>query len=274
MSLEHPGLEGPFGPVDTAVNAAPRQPATRSEFPLERFRSKLFDLLLGLWTALFAPAALVLALCGRPEIAVRRTARAWARGTLRILSWSVGLTYVERGRTNIPAEPCLIVANHQSTWETIAFLALIPNVAIVAKEELLKIPVFGWFLRHAPMIIIDRDGGTKALRKMIDDTRTALESGRPVLIFPEGTRRSVSAKIEFKRGTEILYGKLGCKVLPVSVNSGHFWGPDQPNKRPGIVAVDYLEIVEPGLSGIEFTRHLEGLLEASRRNAAGELWRT
>lgn len=271
MSLEHPGCKAPVEPETAAPAVHIRSlPELGGSF-VERFRSKLFDVVLVLWTALFAPAALALALLGRPPMAVRRTARAWARGTLRILNWSVGLTYVERGRDNIPEEPCLIVANHQSTWETIAFLALIPNVAIVAKEELLRIPVFGWFLRNAPMIIIDRDSGTKALRTMIEGSRTALECGRPVLIFPEGTRRSVSAKIEFKRGVEILYAKLGCKVLPVSLNSGHFWGPDRANKRPGTISVDYLNTIEPGLGKFEFTCHLMLLLEGSRRNASGDL---
>ena len=238
---------------------------------MRRIRSKLFDVALVLWTALFAPAAVALALCGTPERAVRRTARAWARGTLRLLGWCVGLTYVEEGQENIPTEPCLIVANHQSTWETFAFLALVPDVAIVAKQELLGIPVFGWFLRNAPMILIDRESGTKAVRKMVDESRTALAGGRSVLIFPEGTRRSASAKIEFKRGIEILYTRLGCRVLPVSVNSGHFWAPDRPYKRSGTIWVNYLGTIEPGLGGAEFTRQSQAVLDRARRNAVGEL---
>jgi 1-acyl-sn-glycerol-3-phosphate acyltransferase len=183
-------------------------------------RSKLFDVALAVWTALFAPAVLALILAGTPERAVRRTARVWSRGALRLLGWCVGLTHVERGLENIPREPCLIVANHQSTWETFAFLALFPDVAIVAKRELLAIPVFAWFLRKSPMILIDRDSGSTALRKMIDESRAALQAGRSVLIFPEGTRRGVSARIEFKRGIELLYAKLDRKVLPVALNSG------------------------------------------------------
>jgi len=238
---------------------------------MRRIRSKLFDVALVLWTALFAPAAVALALCGTPERAVRRTARAWARGTLRLLGWCVGLTYVEEGQENIPTEPCLIIANHQSTWETFAFLALVPDVAIVAKQELLGIPVFGWFLRNAPMILIDRESGMKAVRKMVDESRTALAGGRSVLIFPEGTRRSASAKIEFKRGIEILYTRLGCRVLPVSVNSGHFWAPDRPYKRSGTIWVNYLGTIEPGLGGAEFTRQSQAVLDRARRNAVGEL---
>jgi 1-acyl-sn-glycerol-3-phosphate acyltransferase len=238
---------------------------------MRRIRSKLFDVALVLWTALFAPAAVALALCGTPERAVRRTARAWARGTLRLLGWCVGLTYVEEGQENIPTEPCLIIADHQSTWETFAFLALMPDVAIVAKQELLGIPVFGWFLRNAPMILIDRESGTKAVRKMVDESRTALAGGRSVLIFPEGTRRSASAKIEFKRGIEILYTRLGCRVLPVSVNSGHFWAPDRPYKRSGTIWVNYLGTIEPGLGAAEFTRQSQAVLDRARRNAVGEL---
>jgi 1-acyl-sn-glycerol-3-phosphate acyltransferase len=247
-------------------------PLARTRSPaLQRLRSRLFDVILVLWTAAFAPAALVLALLGAPERAVRRTARAWARGTLRLLGWCVGLTYVEEGLENIPSEPCLIVANHQSTWETLAFLALFPDIAIVAKRELLTIPVFAWFLRNAPMILIDRDSGTKAMRKMVDESRAALAGGRSVLIFPEGTRRSVSAKIEFKRGIEILYSKLDAKVLTVALNSGHFWAPGEPYKRAGTITVDYLAPIEPGLAGAEFTRRSQALLERARRNAFGEL---
>ena len=246
--------------------------ARRSRHPgLERVRSRLFDVVLVVWTGLFAPAALAPALCGKPERAVRRTARAWARGTLRLLGWCVGLTYVELGQENIPSEPCLIVANHQSTWETLAFLALFPDVAIIAKRELLTIPIFAWFLRNAPMILIDRDSGTKAVRKMVEESRAALAAGRSVLIFPEGTRRSVSEKIEFKRGIEILYAKLDARVLPVALNSGHFWSPDQPYKRSGIITVDYLDAIEPGLAGAEFTRRSQDVIERARRNAFGEL---
>ena len=183
------------------------------------------------------------------------------------LNGIVGLTYAERGRHNIPGEPCLIVANHQSTWETLAFLILFPDVAIVAKKELLRIPVFSWFLRKSPMILIDRDSGSKAVRKMVDESRAAIAQGRSVLIFPEGTRKSVSEPIAFKRGVELLYTKLDRPVLPVALNSGHFWGPGQRFKRGGTVAVTYLAPIPSGLSGSQFTRKAEELLEAQRHQS-------
>jgi 1-acyl-sn-glycerol-3-phosphate acyltransferase len=232
---------------------------------VQRVRSTLFDLLLALWTGLFVPVLAILWLCGSPERSVRLTSRLWARGILAGLKWLVGLTYTERGRHNIPDEPCLIIANHQSTWETLAFLILFPDVAIVAKQELLTIPIFSWFLRKSPMILIDRESGSKAVRKMIDESRAALAQGRSVLIFPEGTRRPVSEPVEFKRGVELLYTKLDRPVLPVALNSGLFWEPGRTYKRAGTISVSYLRPIQPGLAGHEFTREAEQLLEAERR---------
>jgi 1-acyl-sn-glycerol-3-phosphate acyltransferase len=234
---------------------------------MQRIRSKLFDIFLALWTALFTPALALLWLCGSPERGVRSASRLWARGILVGLNWLVGLTYVERGHHNIPDEPCLIIANHQSTWETLAFLVLFPDVAIVAKQELLTIPVFSWFLRNSPMILIDRESGPKAVRKMVEESRAALAQGRSVLIFPEGTRKPASEPVAFKRGVELLYSKLDRVVLPVALNSGHFWGPDRPFKRSGTIAVSYLDPIRPGLPGNEFTRRAEQLLEAERRQS-------
>ncbi|WP_262032088.1 lysophospholipid acyltransferase family protein [Microvirga sp. Mcv34] len=234
---------------------------------MPRIRSILFDLLLAVWTGLFAPVLVILWLCGSPERGVRLASRLWARGILVGLKWSVGLTYTERGQHNIPDEPCLIIANHQSTWETLAFLVLFPDVAIVAKQELLTIPVFSWFLRKSPMILIDRESGSKAIRKMVEESEAALAQGRSVLIFPEGTRKPASEPIEFKRGVELLYVKLGRPVLPVALNSGHFWGPGRTYKRAGAISVSYLDPIPPGLTAREFMRRAEHLLEAERRSS-------
>ena len=232
---------------------------------LQHVRSKLFDVLFAVWTALFAPVLAVLWMCGSPERAVRRATRVWARGILFGLRGVVGLSYEERGERNIPDEPCLIIANHQSTWETLAFLVLFPDVAIIAKKELLTIPVFSWFLRKSPMILIDRESGAKAIRKMIDESQAALAQGRSVLIFPQGSRMPVDEPVEFKRGVEFLYTKLGRPVLPVALDSGRFWGPDQAVKRAGTISVSYLSPIQPGLSGREFMLQAERLLESESK---------
>jgi 1-acyl-sn-glycerol-3-phosphate acyltransferase len=238
---------------------------------LQSARSRLFDALVVAWTAMFLPALVVLLVLGRPRSPIRATSRLWARGILFLLKWTVGLTHVEWGRQNIPEGPCLVVANHQSQWETIAFLTLVPNVAIVAKSELLAIPVMGWFLRHSPMIMIDRERGGSAIRHMLAEARKALAQGRPVLIFPEGSRKSVASDVEFKRGIELLYLQLGVTVLPVALDSGRFWGADLPFKRRGSITVSYLPPIEPGLSGSEFIQRAQRAVQDALANRLGPL---
>jgi 1-acyl-sn-glycerol-3-phosphate acyltransferase len=159
----------------------------------------------------------------------------------------------------------LIVANHQSTWETLAALVLFPDVAIVAKQELLAVPVFGWFLRHSPMIVIDREAGAKALREMVEQSKAALSNGRSVLVFPEGSRQPISERVRFKRGAELLYSKLGVPVVPMALDSGRFWSPSAPFRRKGTITVSFLEPIAPGLAGAEFTQRAETALEAERK---------
>jgi 1-acyl-sn-glycerol-3-phosphate acyltransferase len=233
-------------------------------------RSLLFAVYWAAWTTLFLVPLVIFLLSGSPQRPIRRATRLWARGILAGLRRIVGLRYVEEGRQHLPAEPCLIVANHQSTWETLAFLVLVPDVAIVAKRELLAIPVVGWFLRRSPMIIIDRGNGTQALRTMIDEGRAAVAAGRSVLIFPEGTRGGIAAPLRFKRGVELLYGRLGLPVVPVAVNSGLFW-PGGMSTRAGTVVVSYLAAVAPGLPAAEFLRCTEAAIdrELDRWRSAG-----
>ena len=225
-------------------------------------RSKAFDILLGAWTALFG--LIIPLLLGVGSTRLRAVSRAWVAGVLFLLRYVVGLRHVVIGEENRPDKACLIVCNHQSTWETIALLVVFPDVAIVAKEELLKIPVFGWYLQRSPMITIDREFGTQALRRMVEGAKQALGDGRPVLLFPEGTRKSPDEPIEFKRGVELLYGRLDVPVLPVVVNSGRFWNIDKTAKRAGTITVSFLPPLPPGLPGGEMMQRAAEAMEAER----------
>ncbi len=213
---------------------------------MQKIRSYLFAGLWTLWTAIFGLVLIVvIALGSRPKM-VRACTRVWARGVISLLKWVVGITHHIDGLENLPAEPCLIVSNHQSAWETITYLLFFPEVAIITKIELLKIPVFGAYLKRSPMIPIDRDAGTKALRQMVDEGQRALEHGRSVLIFPEGTRQAPDANVEFKRGVELLYSKLNAPLLPVAMNSGRFWLPGNQTKRAGVIRVAILPSIPAG----------------------------
>ncbi|MEF2554466.1 lysophospholipid acyltransferase family protein [Aurantimonas sp. A2-1-M11] len=231
---------------------------------MQSLRSRTFDVLFAGWTALLGLGIPLLVLFRAPDRTIRSVSRLWARGVLFELKHIVGLDYVENGREHLPDEPCLIVCNHQSTWETIAFLLLVPDVAIVAKHELIRVPVFAWYLKRSPMIIIDREVGTRALKIMMSEARAALARGRSVLVFPEGTRGSGRDSLAFKRGVGVLYSKLNVPVLPVTVDSGQYWGRDQPFKRAGTITVSYHPPIRPGLAANEFIRVAEASIEGAR----------
>lgn len=226
-------------------------------------RSAAFDIVLAVWTGLFAVGIPWFAIVGGSEKTIRSVTRLWARGILASLRVVVGLKHAENGSRC--DTPCLIISNHQSTWETLAFLVMAPDVAIIAKKELLSIPVLGWYLRRSPMIIIDRASGAKSFSTMLEQSRQALSSGRSILIFPEGSRKGPREPVKFKRGAGLLYKHLAVPALPVALNSGCFWstagsGP----KSPGTITVSFLPIIPPGLTEAEFTTTTERLLEAER----------
>jgi 1-acyl-sn-glycerol-3-phosphate acyltransferase len=181
-----------------------------------------------------------------------------------MLSGIVGLKYVLWNGESAPSGPSLIISNHQSMWETLAALVLFPDVAIVAKRELLRIPVMGWYLRRSPMILINRDAAANALRQMVDQSRAAVAAGRSVLIFPEGTRKRVGAPIEFKRGVELLYKMLDVPSIPMVVNSGSFWGIGGGPLRPGVITVALAAPVDPKLSSRDFIKTTTALMESEK----------
>lgn len=236
---------------------------------MSRLRSALFLPLLVLWTLLLAPAALLLALAKKPPAKVRAFSRFWARGVLGLLRVVGGLSCRQEGVENRPAGPALYVANHQSAWETIAFAVLVPDVAIVLKEELYRIPVFGWFLRHSPMIAIDRAGGASSLKKMFREGREAIAQGRSLLIFPEGTRRGPHERAEFQRGVVLLYKALGLPAVPVAHNAGLYWKGRSFELKPGTVRVVYGEALPPGLPDGEFLARITQDIYATRDRLVG-----
>jgi|TARA_R110002167_G_scaffold16828_1_gene65218 1-acyl-sn-glycerol-3-phosphate acyltransferase len=236
--------------------------AARTEGQVSTLRSLIFGALWGLWTVLFGLAIPFLWIARAKPSTVRMLSRVWARGVLSMLVGIVGLRHRERGREHVSRTPGLIVSNHQSTWETLAALVMFPDVAIVAKQELLHIPVMGWYLTNSPMILIDRASASAALREMTLQGRAALAAGRPVLIFPEGTRKAVGEPIVFRRGVEFLYKALGVPALPVVLDSGRFWSVGGLPKRAGIITVSFLEPISPGLSTKDFTRTAQASMHA------------
>jgi 1-acyl-sn-glycerol-3-phosphate acyltransferase len=145
-------------------------------------RSVLFNVALWSWTALMLVAALPWLLF--PPRLMLAHSRAWMRGVQFLLATIVGLEHEVRGRAAVPSGPAIFAFKHQSAWETLTVHLLVDGAAIALKRELTQIPLFGWCLVHAGMIRIDRAGGARALRSLIEGGRAALARGAPIVIFP------------------------------------------------------------------------------------------
>lgn len=230
--------------------------------PLAAPRALLFNLFFFVWTTLLALAVLPAApfLDGR---GMRGVARFWMRGIQGGLRLLVGLSYEVRGRENLPRTPVLIAAKHQSAWETLVFHLLVPELSVGLKDELTRIPIFGWYLLKGECVRIDRGGAGRALRSLIEGAKAATARGLSFLIFPEGTRRAPGEAPDYKAGVSALYAALALPVVPVALNSGLFWGRRAFLKRPGRITVAFLPAIEPGLERRRFMQALEERIETA-----------
>lgn len=222
-------------------------------------RSFLFDSMFYLWTALISVLATPMLLIS--QRATARVSEVWAIVSLLLLRLIVGLSYEVRGKHHLPQGTVIVALKHQSAWETVALWLLLKNPAIVLKQSLARIPVFGWYMRRGQAIIIDRDAGPKALRPMVAAARSAIADGRSIAIFPEGTRTSVGVRRPYHPGVAALYMQLGLPVVPVALNSGLFWGRRSFLKQSGKILVEFLPPIEPGLDRRHFMEALERRIE-------------
>ncbi len=196
-----------------------------------------------------------------------RAANLWARLVLFGLKWIAGTRVAVRGHLEDPR--VLVAAKHYSMWETVALLALLPGPAIVLKQSLLRVPLYGWYCRKMRMIAIDRKAGAKAIRLMHDQAERALAEGRPIVIFPEGTRRKPGAPPHYKSGVAGLYAQLHVPCVPVAHNSGLFWAGGFLRK-PGTIILEFLPAIPPGLPRRDFMLLLESRIEEASNRLLAE----
>ena len=212
-------------------------------------------------TALLGAAGLPLLLA--PRIWVMRFGRFWARCVLALLRAIVGLDGEIRGLEHLPSGPSIIAMKHQSAWDALILPVILGDPAIVLKRELLWVPFYGWYAARAGSIAIDRRGGAGALRRMVAVARRAAAAGRPIVIFPEGTRTAPGRRLAYQPGVAALYQALALPVVPAAVNSGLYWGRRAFLKRPGRIVLEFLEPIPPGLPRRELMPLLEARIEAA-----------
>jgi 1-acyl-sn-glycerol-3-phosphate acyltransferase len=223
-----------------------------------RLRAAVFNV--GYYAILIGHMLLFPILALLPASAGLAAVRSLVRGQL-LLSRLFGLKLEVRGREHLPQGGALIAAKHQSMWETFALFALFDQPAFVYKQELGKIPLFGFYLRKFGMIPIDRKGGRSALRQLATKTRAAIDAGQQVIIFPEGTRREPGAPPDYKFGVAMSYGEIKRPVTPIALNSGLFWSDYAWRGHTGTIIVEVLPPIPPGLPPKAFFEELQRAIE-------------
>ena len=157
------------------------------------------------------------------RIRYRFVVQNWCRCAVWLGKTLVGLRYEVHGAENVPSRPCVILAKHQSTWETFYLSALFEPLTQVLKRELLYVPFFGWAMAMLRPIAINRDNPKEALRQVASKGDELLKQKTWVLIFPEGTRVPFGTIGKFSRGGTALAVNAGLPVLPIAHNAGKFW---------------------------------------------------
>ena len=210
----------------------------------------------------------ILAIVGSPILLMpRRFVVAWSLVWIDFCLWwlriTCRLTHRGGGLENMPTGPVIFACKHQSSWETLAFSRLFPGAATVMKRELVLIPIVGWAMARAGNIAVERGDGAKALRGLVKQAKATLAEGRSILIFPEGTRVAVGDEKPYQVGTAALYRQLGVPVVPVALNSGVFWGRRKFIKWPGVIDVEILPAIPPGLGRDVFMATLRDRIEGA-----------
>ena len=164
-----------------------------------------------------------------------------------------------KGRENILSkEKFFIAASHQSMFETFFLQTLFNSPKFILKNELLKIPVFGWYLRKIGSISVQRNKISKDNFGLLDKIKdSAINSDRPIIIFPQGTRVLPEDRSPFKKGVGKIYNELKIKCQPIAINSGTVWPKKGSLIKNKTITIVILKAIEPGLDAINFTNLIE-----------------
>ena len=224
-------------------------------------RALAFNFAFFAWTAICGTVGLPFLLM--PRAVTMRFGRFWAAGVLGLLKVIIGLDHEIRGLDRLPRNGCIIAMKHQSAWDALILPAVLGDPAIVVKRELLLLPFYGWYAARAGSIAIDRKGGASVVRRMVAKARLVAASGRPIVIFPEGTRVTPGERRPYQPGVAALYHLLALPLVPAAVNSGLYWGRRSFVKRPGRIVLEFLDPIPPGRTRPRLMAELERRIEAA-----------
>lgn len=214
-------------------------------------------------------AMAILALCWAPFVLVHREAAFGAvHSYTRWVRWSaaalVGLKSEIRGE--VPQDEVLIAAKHQSFFDIILIVSVLPRPKFIMKKELRWAPIVGWYARKIGCVAVDRGKRSQAMRQMVADVKAGKELPGQLIIYPQGTRVAAGAQKPYKVGVGVLYSELGQDCVPAATNVGVFWPRHGLLRKPGLAVVEFLPRIAAGASVGDFMARVEPMIEdASNR---------
>jgi 1-acyl-sn-glycerol-3-phosphate acyltransferase len=190
-------------------------------------------------------------------------AKNWARSNHWLFDKIVGTTFEIEGVENIPTGGYIFAPKHQSFWDAYALLPWLDDPFYILKRELTWIPLFGWYLKKQRMVPVDRNARGKVMAAVMERTKAEMNSGRQLIIYPEGTRRPPGAAPEYKYGIARLYRDLQVPVVPVVMHPGLFWPRRKFIRYPGHFKVRILPVIAAGMDPDAFLAHLVDVMETA-----------
>jgi len=181
----------------------------------------------------------------------------WVRFTAHHLC---GLRSEIRG--TIPTGEVLIAAKHQSFFDIIMIVSVVPRPRFIMKSILKWAPLLGWYASRIGCIPVDRGKRGKAIKQMVDGVKSSSSPGQ-LIIYPQGTRVAPGKTMPYKVGPAVLYDQLNQPCVPVAANVGVFWPRHGLYRRPGLAIVEFLDPIAPGMSQREFLAELETEIESA-----------
>lgn len=235
-------------------------------------RSILFNLF-------FFTVTPLMALCALPTIWMKRERAmfivySWVRVVYALEKIFLNLDYEVRGWENVPqGQAFLLAAKHQSAYETMKLHILFNDPAIVLKQELLKIPLWGLFLGKIDPVAINRGNRDQAMKSLLKSVHHVKSQARPIVIFPQGTRVLPDATVAekpYKSGIGRMYEASGLTIVPLALNTGIYWPRNSWLKRPGKIIFEFLPVIEPGRPVPDAMRDLQTRLETASEQLTQE----
>lgn len=188
-----------------------------------------------LWILLFSRAAML------------RFVRFYLGGIAWLMKNVAGTDFKIVGAENFPSTPCIMASKHLAPWETMVLPLLGRSPAIVLKQELMRLPLWGWYAAKYGNVPVDRSAGARAMLQMLGEAKKVIKAGRDILIFPQGTRLELGEWKSYKIGVAAMYSALNVPVLPIAINSGVYWSRNGKLKRTGTITVEFLPPIPAGL---------------------------